>query len=309
MRLDLYSVSFASYSGVEFECLIGCSTCTMRSIEKSAKLCHDVSMMLISILTDCSTSTVLVHYRLLSHSGEKDEGGVASGSGLTSGQQTSDQTIDDTQIQQPKSLKCEEWVVMAYIHEASADCLSQWVHVRCGKLFKRGLDAEVSEHVFTSLVLLCLDGRPMRLELSTRTSQRPQRKLSHWQKRKKQHSWKGKVYQYARCWYMIDAGWKREWNRGDRREKRKRKKWGFQSFHGMTLCTGTITAAPAQEAIDREKIRRKGGKDITDLKQKWEKALSIGEQRLWSWKMQNGASGSKENCWRTKKREAGRPLG
>jgi hypothetical protein len=36
----------------------------------------------------------------------------------------------------------------------------------------------------------------------------------------------------------------------------------------MTLCTGTITAAPAQEAIDREKIRRKGGKDITDLKQK-----------------------------------------
>ncbi len=180
MRLDLYSV---------YKFRLVWSSTMHRSVEKSAKLCRDVNRMLISILTDCTT---LVHYRLLSHSDEKDEGGVASGSGLTSGQQMSDQTIGDTQIQQPKSLKCEEWVVIAYIHEASADCLSQWAHVRCGKLLKSGLDAEVSEHVFISLVLLCLDDRPMRLELSTRTSQRPQRKLSHWQQRKKQHSWKGK---------------------------------------------------------------------------------------------------------------------
>ena len=51
---------------------------------------------------------VLVYCRLLNHLDKEDEGGVASGSGLTSGQQTSDQTVDQTQIQQPKSLKCEE---------------------------------------------------------------------------------------------------------------------------------------------------------------------------------------------------------
>ena len=49
-----------------------------------------------------------MYYRLLSHLDEEDEGGVASGSALTSGQQTSDRTVDQTQMQQPKSLKCEE---------------------------------------------------------------------------------------------------------------------------------------------------------------------------------------------------------
>ena len=113
-------------------------------------------------------------------------------------------------------------------------------------------------------------------EHNTRTSLRAQRRLSLWQQRKKRHSWKSKHLkkinlQYARHWYIV-AGWRREWSRGDKREKRRRKRWPFES---SMACVVQHASADTQEVIEREKIRRKGGKDITDLKQKWEKCLSM----------------------------------
>ena len=67
----------------------------------------------------CCTSddlSTIISYRLLSHLDEEDEGSVASGSSLTSARQTPDQMVDQTQLQQPKSLKCEEWVSMVHVY-------------------------------------------------------------------------------------------------------------------------------------------------------------------------------------------------
>ena len=50
--------------------------------------------------------------------------------------------------------------------------------------------------------------------------------------------------------------------RQEREEKEKK-----VSFHGQFASTAAHDIH-VQEAIEKEKIRRKGGKDITDLKQK-----------------------------------------
>lgn len=142
---------------------------------------------------------------LLSHLDEEDEGSVASGSSLTSAQQTPDQTVDQTQLQQPKSLKCEE----------------------CGKLFKSGRDAEAhaarTQHQNFS---------ESTEEIKPLTAEEKAAQLKKLEERMKQR-------------------------RQEREEKEK------------------------EEVIEREKIRRKGGKDITDLKQKMElqEAKKIAEER------------------------------
>ena len=98
-------------------------------------------------------------------------------------------------------------------------------------------------------------------EHNTRTSLRAQRRLSLWQQRIKRHSWKSKHLkkinlQYARHWYIM-AGWRREWSRGDKREKRRRKRWPFESFHGMcgTTCICWYTGGH-WEGEDQKKGRK-----------------------------------------------------
>ena len=66
---------------------------------------------------------------------------------------------------------------------------------------------------------------------------------------------------------MIHDGFRLEERMKQRRQEREEKeKKVTLSIYMYGLCS--ITAALTQEAIEREKIRRKGGKDITDLKQK-----------------------------------------